>query len=81
MAKGDAISKVSAENVNVPGYKTAVDRVKYEAIKKATPKALPKKPPGLTQQEIPTDVLSFLPQKVFPGVEKVGWRKDRSARP
>jgi hypothetical protein len=42
-------------------------------MKKAMLKVLPKKPPGLMQQEIRKAVLPFLPEVIFPGGEKVGW--------
>ena len=73
MAKDKANPKVVVKNINVPGYITKVDRAKYEAMKKGMLKALPKKLPGLTQQEIRDAVLPFLPEAEFPGGEKVGW--------
>ena len=73
MAKSEAGSKIEVKNVNVPGYVTKVDKAKYEAMKKAMLKALPKRPPGLTQQEIRNAVLPFLPEAEFPGGGKVGW--------
>jgi hypothetical protein len=73
MAKSNADSKIEVRNVNVPGYVTKVDKAKYAAMKKAMIKALPKKPPGLTQQEIREAVQPFLPEAEFPGGAKVGW--------
>jgi len=73
MAKSDAVEKIEVRNVNVPGYVTKVDKAKYEAMKKAMLKALPRKPPGLTQQEIRDAVLPFLPEAEFPGGGKAGW--------
>ena len=73
MANSDMDSKIEVRNVNVPGYVTKVDRTRYEAMKKALLKALPKRPPGLTQQEIRDAVLPLLPEADFPGGGKVGW--------
>lgn len=73
MAKSDTGSKVEVRNVNVPGYVTKVDKAKYDAMKKAMLKALPKKSPGLTQQEIRDAVVPFLPGAEFPDGGKVGW--------
>jgi len=82
MAKSEAATKVEVRNVNVPGYVTKVDRAKYEAMKKAMLKALPKKPPGLTQREIRDAVHPLLPEAEFPGGGKV-WMvgQVRPARP
>jgi hypothetical protein len=73
MAKSDNASKVVVENINHPGRTTTVEKIKYEAMKKAMLRVLPKKPPGLTQEEIRTAVLPFLPEKLFPGGEKASW--------
>jgi hypothetical protein len=73
MAKSEAEPKIEVRNVNVPGYVTKVDSAKYAAMKKAMLRALPRKPPGLTQQEIRDAVLPLLPEAVFPGGGKVGW--------
>ena len=73
MAKSDAVEKIEVRNVNVPGYVTKVDKAKYEAMRKAMLKALPRKPPGLTQQEIRDAVLPLLPEAEFPGGGKAGW--------
>ena len=73
MAKTQEGSKIEVRNVNVPGYVTKVDKAKYEGMKKAMLKALPKKPPGLTQQEIRDAVLRLLPESEFPGGAKIGW--------
>jgi hypothetical protein len=73
MTKGDTTAKVIVENVNHPGKTTMVDKTLYEAMKKAMLKVLPKKPPGLTPDDVYKAVLPILPEGVFPGGEKAGW--------
>lgn len=65
--------RVTVENVNVPGYTSRVDAGKYAAMREALLKALPDHQPGLTQTEMRTAVVPFLPQELFPNGEKVGW--------
>jgi len=67
------IHKVEIENVNYPGRATLVDRDKYEAMKRAYLKILPKRSPGLTPAEIQKRVLAHLPDKLFPNGAKAGW--------
>lgn len=66
-------SRVTVENVNVPGYTVTVDAAKYQAMRKAIFAVLPKKAPGLTQAEIRQTVLAHLPDDIFPGGAKAGW--------
>lgn len=66
-------TRIVVENVNIPGYESRVERVKYEAMKTAMLKVLPRKSPGLTQAEIRAAVVDVIDQGVFPGGEKVGW--------
>jgi hypothetical protein len=42
-------------------------------MKKALLKALPKKPPGMTQTEMREAVLPHLPKEEFPGGAKAEW--------
>lgn len=65
--------KIIVENVNHPGRTSRVDRVKYEAMKKAVEAALPKTTPGMTQAECIEAVKAHLPQDLFPNGEKSGW--------
>jgi hypothetical protein len=65
--------RVVVQNVNVPGYTTTVEAPKYHAMKHALLKVLPAKPPGLTQTEIRTKVVAFLPGSLFPGGAKAEW--------
>jgi hypothetical protein len=66
-------AKVVVENVNVPNYQTRVDRKKYEAMRRALMKTLPKRPPGKSQKEMFEGVKAFLPEELFPGGAKSGW--------
>jgi hypothetical protein len=65
--------KIEVENINVPGRTSNVDAVKYEAMKKAFLKILPKTSPGLTQAEIKLAVIPHLPEESFPGGATAGW--------
>ena len=65
--------RIVVENVNVPGYTSTVDNVKYQAMYQALMKALPENPPGLTQAEMIEKVVQYLPEDLFPGGAKAGW--------
>jgi len=65
--------KITVENVNVPGHTTRVNKAMYDAMKQAMWKALPSKPPGLTQNEIREAVVPHLSEDLFPGGAKAGW--------
>lgn len=70
MAKSE---KIEIENVLNPGRTYRVDADKYEAMRRAFLKVLPKASPGFTAAEIGTAVLSHLPQDLFPEGAKAGW--------
>lgn len=65
--------KIVVENINVPGRKTRVNAVMYNAMKKAMLKVLPEQAPGLNQNEVREAVKPHLPEDLYPGGEKVGW--------
>lgn len=65
--------KIEVENINVPSYKSKVDKEKYSTIKNAMLKVLPKSSPGLNQKEMKEKIASMVPVKLFPNGEKVGW--------
>ncbi len=65
--------KIAVENVNVPGKTTNVNAAKYNAMKKAFLKVLPRSSPGLAQKEIMQAVKAHLPEEVFPGGATSGW--------
>jgi len=66
-------AKIAIENVIRPGKTYNVDAAKYEAMKRAYLKVLPKKAPGLTVAEIHAAVAEHLPEALYPGGEKAGW--------
>lgn len=50
--RGATGGRVTVENVNVPGYKNTVDAGKYHATRGALLAVLPKRAPGMTQDEM-----------------------------
>jgi hypothetical protein len=66
-------NRVEVRNPNAPHHVSHVDATKYNAMKKALLKTLPRKAPGLTQAEMMSQVVAHLPQEHFPGGEKAGW--------
>jgi hypothetical protein len=66
-------SRVTVENVNVPGYTVRVDAAKYSVMRKAILGVLPAQPPGLTQDEIRQAVRTRLSEDLFPRGAKAGW--------
>jgi hypothetical protein len=74
VSKKDQVNiRVTVENINVPGYKSTVDGIIYQAMYQALMKALPVETPGLSQAEMITEVVPFLPSELFPGGAKAGW--------
>lgn len=65
--------KVVVENVNVPGRTSRVNAAKYQAMKDAMLRVLPKEEPGLTQSEIREAVIPHLPDELYPGGSTAGW--------
>src|SRR5690242_7542766 len=65
--------RITVRNVNVPGWSMQVDAKMYAAMKKAMLKVLPRNPPGLTQSEVRSAVISHLPESLFPGGAKAEW--------
>ena len=65
--------KIAIENVIRPGKTYNVDAEKYEAMRKAFLKALPKGAAGLTLAEIRKGVMAHLSEEIFPGGAKAGW--------
>ena len=68
-----AATTVEVENVNVPGYRRAVDARRYGATRTALLEVLPRHLPGLTQAEMFSAVVPHLPEALFPGGAKAGW--------
>ena len=71
MASG--AEKIEIENIVSPGHKYRVDRVKYEAMRKALLAVLPAAAPGLTVAEAKEKLLPLLPQDLFPEGARAGW--------
>lgn len=65
--------KIEIENVIQPGKTYRVDQDKFEAMKAACMKVLPKSPPGLTVAQLKEKVVPLLPQALYPNGEKAGW--------
>lgn len=66
-------TRITVENINVPGYTSTVDATMYHAMFNALLKVLPTIPPGLTQAEMISAVVPYLPEELFPGGNKAGW--------
>lgn len=67
------VERIEIENFTSPGHVTRVDKAKYEAMKTALLRVLPREAPGLTVAEAKGKLLQFLDQGLFPGGEKAGW--------
>jgi len=70
---GRGTDRVVIKNVNVPGHSSRVNAGKYEVMRRALMRVLPKKAPGLTQAEMFKAVLSHLSSDLFPGGAKANW--------
>lgn len=64
---------VAVENVNHPGQVQHLDAGKYNAMKRAVLKVLPRTSPGSTIAQVQQDVLTHLPDDLFPGGVTAGW--------
>ena len=65
--------KIEVENVIRPGKVRRVDADMYRAMRQAFLKILPKRPPGLTLEEIRERLLPHLPEAQFPDGARAGW--------
>jgi hypothetical protein len=63
------------ENVNHPGHTTRIDAEKYQATRTAMLKVLPRKAPGLTQDEMMREMRKALHTSQFPGTTTSWWAK------
>jgi hypothetical protein len=66
-------SRVTVQNILSPHHVVQVDGLKYEAMRKALLKVLPRKKPGLTQVQMREQLLAHLSEDEFPGGAKAGW--------
>mgnify|MGYP001202635944 CR=1 FL=1 len=64
---------IEVENIHTPGRTNRVNAEKYRAMRAALMKALPAAAPGLTQAEMGSAVLPYLPEALWPGGEKAMW--------
>lgn len=68
-----AAEKIEVLNVNTPGKAARVDRAKYENMRAALAKTLPKGGPGITAKDARLALLHLLDQDLFPGGATSGW--------
>jgi hypothetical protein len=72
-ATKSARPRVTVQNILSPHHVVQVDGLKYEAMRKALLKVLPRKKPGLTQVQMREQLLPHLSADEFPGGAKAGW--------
>jgi hypothetical protein len=72
-AKAARTAPVTIQNVNLPGYTVRVDAAKYQAMRRALLKVLPRAAPGLTQAEMRQALVPRVPRALFPDRGKVAW--------
>jgi hypothetical protein len=65
--------KIEVENVLRPGKVYRVDAEKYEVMRRAFLKVLPKSAPGLSADELRDRLLPHLPEALFPQGARAGW--------
>lgn len=66
-------AKVPVANANHPNMVRNLDAAKYDAVKIALLKVLPKKSPGLTQTQLRGETAYHLPEHLFADGEKAEW--------
>ncbi len=64
---------ITVQNPKTPGKTNRVNALKYTAVRDAMLRVITKDAPGLTFAEIKADVLTHLPDYMFPGGDKLGW--------
>lgn len=67
------VEKIDVFNVLQPGKTYRADKAKYEAMKTAMLKVLPRTEPGFSVDELQKAVCKHLPEALFPGGETSGW--------
>ena len=73
MTDAKKTTKIPVSNANHPELVRSLDAAKYEAVKLALLKVLPKKMPGLTQTQMRGEAAYHLPEHLFPDSEKTAW--------
>jgi hypothetical protein len=71
--KKPARPRVTVHNILSPNHVVQVDGIKYDAVRRALLKVLPRRQPGLTYAEMGEQVRQHLPDDEFPGGAKAGW--------
>jgi hypothetical protein len=66
-------AKIPVSNANHPEMVKNLDAAKYDAVKVALLKVLPKKTPGLTQIQLRGETAYHLAEHLFPNGEKSAW--------
>ena len=64
---------VEVRNANSPGWSGKVDAAKYEAVRNALMRILPRQAPGLTQTEMRNKAVFHLPDHIFPAGDRADW--------
>lgn len=75
MATKKDAPKVKVRTPNKPGYVGSLDKAKYDAMKAILLKVIPRKAPGVTQNEMFAAVAKVAPKSVFPGTTSAWWSK------
>jgi hypothetical protein len=68
------MATVVTRSPNKPKYRRAVDKTKYDAMKKALLKFFPKKAPGKTQTQM-VKKAKTVNKRLFPGTTAQWWAK------
>jgi hypothetical protein len=67
------VKKISVGSVNVVSYQRSLNAEKYEAMKTALLKVLPKFPEGLTQTQMRDAVAPLVSKDLFHDQGKIDW--------
>ena len=70
---GEALDKITVENVNQPGQTTRVNAEKYHAMRDAMVAVLDEQSEALDYTTIKEGVKPLLPETLFPGGATSGW--------
>ena len=70
-----APAKVVVRTPNAPGYTNRVRKDKYDAMRPLVLKAVPRRAPGATQDELFAAIAKAAPKDVFPGTTSMWWAK------
>ena len=71
--KKAAVRTVLARSAHVPGKTRRIDAVKFQAMRKALLKAVPRKAPGLSDPQMIAAVKRAAPRSAFPDGGKIAW--------